>query len=76
VILIIEVKGSLVGMIVDAVSDVVGLPLSSIQETPHFSSNIDTDYIKGVAKKGDQLIIVLDVDRILSSEDLERSKDA
>ncbi len=72
VILIIEVKGSLVGMIVDAVSDVVGLPLSSIQETPHFSSNIDTDYIKGVAKKGDQLIIVLDVDRILSSEDLER----
>lgn len=72
VILIIEVKGTLVGIIVDAVSDVVGLPLSSIQETPHFSANIDTDYIKGIAKKAEQLIIVLDVDRILSSEELER----
>ncbi|HON77708.1 MAG TPA: chemotaxis protein CheW [Spirochaetota bacterium] len=72
VILIIEVKGTLVGIIVDAVSDVVGLPLSSIQETPHFSANIDTDYIKGIAKKAEQLIIVLDVDKILSSEELER----
>ncbi len=72
VILIIEVKGSLVGMIVDSVSDVVGLPLSSIQDTPHFSVNIATDYIRGIAKKGEQLIIILDVDKILSAEELER----
>jgi purine-binding chemotaxis protein CheW len=44
VIIIVEVKERMIGMIVDAVSDVVGLPLNSIQDTPHFSTKIETDY--------------------------------
>ena len=74
VILIVETKGVLIGMIVDAVSDVIGIPVDTIQETPHFSVNIDTDYIKGIGKKEEQLVIILDVDRILSTEELNLVK--
>jgi purine-binding chemotaxis protein CheW len=72
VILIVEVQERLIGLIVDSVSDVVGIPVESLQETPHFSANIETDYIKGIGNRDDQLIIILDVDLILSSEELER----
>ena len=72
VILIVEVQERLIGLIVDSVSDVVGIPVESMQETPHFSANIETDYIKGIGNRDDQLIIILDVDEILSSEELAR----
>jgi purine-binding chemotaxis protein CheW len=70
VIIIVEVKERMIGMIVDAVSDVVGLPLNSIQDTPHFSTKIETDYIKGIGRIEEKLIIMLDVDKILTSEEV------
>ena len=72
VILIIEVKENLIGMIVDTVADVVGIPEDSLQETPHFSTSINTDYITGIANIEDQLIIVLDSDRIFSMDEMKR----
>ncbi|HNR88535.1 MAG TPA: chemotaxis protein CheW [Spirochaetota bacterium] len=70
VIIIVEVRGINIGMIVDAVSDVVEIPISRIQDTPHFSVKIETDFISGIGNKDDQLVIILDVDRILSQEEL------
>jgi len=72
VILIVEIKETLIGMIVDSVSDVIGLPVENIQDTPHFSANVDADYIKSIGKDGDDLVIVLEVDRILTSEEIEK----
>lgn len=72
VILIVEVKGHMVGMIVDSVADVVDIPVKNIQDTPHFSASIQTDYIKGIGRIEEDLVIVLDVDRILSTEELEK----
>ena len=72
VILIVEVKGTMIGMIVDSVSDVVNIPVKDIQDTPHFSSSIQTDYIKGIGRVDEELVIVLDVDRILSHEEIEK----
>ena len=72
VILIVEVKGREIGMIVDSVSDVVEIPLSKIQDTPHFKASINIDYIKGIGNMDDVLVILLDVNRILSTEDLDR----
>jgi len=71
VILIVELKDKLVGMIVDSVSEVIELPIKSIQETPQFSTSIETNYIEGIGKREEELIIILDVDRILSSEELD-----
>jgi purine-binding chemotaxis protein CheW len=71
VILIVEVKNRMIGMIVDTVSDVVEIPITNIQDTPHFSTSIETDFIKGIGNDVSQLIIILDVDRILSYDEIE-----
>ncbi len=71
VIIIVEVKDRLVGMIVDSVSDVMGIPVKSIQDTPSFSAKINTDYMRGIGQKDDSLIIILDVDRILTNDEFE-----
>lgn len=68
VIIIVEVKDRMIGMIVDSVSDVVGMPLTSIQDTPHFSSKIETDYIKGIGRIEDNLVIMLDVDKLVETD--------
>ena len=71
VIIIVEVKGRLIGMIVDSVSDVVSIPISSIQETPQFTSKIDTDFIEGIGHNDGNLIIILDVNKILTVREIE-----
>lgn len=71
VIIIVEVKDRLVGMIVDSVADVLSIPVKSIQETPSFSAKINTDYMHGIGQKDDLLVIILDVDRILTSAEFE-----
>ncbi len=71
VTLITEIKGYLIGLIVDSVSDVISLSLELIQNTPHFSSEIDTDAVKGIGKHNDKIIIIIDVDRIFSPEELK-----
>ena len=71
VIIIVEVMNRSIGMIVDAVSDVLDIAVSGIQDTPHFSANIETDYIMSIGRKEEQLVIILDVDKILTSDELE-----
>ena len=73
VIIIVEVNGRMIGMIVDSVSDVVSIPVQKIQDTPHFTAKIETDYIKSIGQQSDeQLVIILDVDRILTDDELTR----
>lgn len=70
VIIIVEVRDMLVGMIVDSVSDVVDMAAGDIQKTPNFTVKIDTDYIEGIGQIADKLVIILDIEQILSSEEL------
>lgn len=65
VIIVVEVGGRFIGMIVDSVSDVADIEVSSIHESPHFTSNINDDFIKGVGRMDDELIVILDVEKIL-----------
>lgn len=71
VIIIVEINERLIGMIVDSVSDVLSIPHKAIQDTPHFSAKIETDFIMGIGQKDDILIIILDVDKILSSDEMK-----
>jgi purine-binding chemotaxis protein CheW len=71
VIIIVEVKEILVGMIVDTVSDVVGIPQNAIQETTHFTTKIDSEFIAGIGQTNDKLVIILDIDKILSTEEIK-----
>lgn len=73
VILIVEVKGRLIGMIVDAVSDVVDFPVSDIKTNINYTARVDTSSIEGVGMAGDSLIMLLDVDTFLDGENLKES---
>lgn len=70
VILIIEMKDFLVGVIVDSVSDVITAP-GPLQEVPNFHVSIDREVIKGVFNKDGNLIIILNADIMLTVKDLE-----
>jgi len=79
VIIIVEVKDILVGMIVDTVSDVVDIPTAEIQKTPSFTVKIDTDFIEGIGQINERLVIILDIEKILTSDEvgsIERSEAA
>lgn len=71
VILIVELQDRLIGMIVDAVSDVLDIPAKGIQQTPHFSAKINTEYIRAIGNIEGQMVIILDVDMILTSRELD-----
>jgi len=70
VIIIIDVKKVICGIIVDAVSDVINMSLNEVQHTPHFAAEFDKDTVFGIGKIGERLVIVLDVDKLLTDEEL------
>lgn len=76
-IIVAEFSGGVMGLIVDAVSDVMNLTSDSIASTPNFGTKVNTDFIKGMGKSGENLVIVLDVDKVLSEAEtisLEEAK--
>jgi len=70
-IIVMEILGRVMGVIVDEISDVVELHPEEVQPTANLPPGVQTEYIKGIGKKEHELIILLDVDRLLSPEELE-----
>ena len=70
-----EIGTKRVGMVVDSVSEVLRLDLAQIEEAPEMITGVDTEYIKGVGKIEDRLIILLDLARIISGAE-KRELDA
>ena len=68
-IIIVEVETRMVGLIVDSVREVLSLPDQQIQEAPNQVAGGKTDLITGVGKIDDRMLIILDLDRILTSEE-------
>lgn len=71
VIIVIEISGRIMGVIVDDISDVLEILPEEFQTTGNLPSNVGREYLKGVGKKDDKMIILLDMDHLLSSEELE-----
>lgn len=65
VIVVVTVKTKTMGIMVDAVSDVLSIPAEDIQPPPEFGEAVRT--INGLARSGEKVILLLDVDRILGS---------
>jgi len=65
-IVVIDVNNITVGMVVDAVSEVLRISCNTIEPTPTIISSIDTEYLKGVGKLEDRLLILLDIEKIFS----------
>ncbi len=70
-IVVISIDNMTVGFIVDSVSQVLRIPANTIEPTPPVVAGVDSEYIEGVGKLEDRLLILLDLDRLLSSEDKE-----
>jgi purine-binding chemotaxis protein CheW len=68
--MILDVSGRILGLVVDAVSDVITLNKEAIKPRPHFSTGISTEFIFGMGIKDQKFVILLDVDRLLSDEEL------
>lgn len=71
VIIIVEVENKHIGITVDSVSDVIFVKEDDIQETTELAVNVDTKFIKGVAKTKDEMVILLDIDFLLSKEEFD-----
>ncbi len=74
----VELNGESVvlGALADSVQEVVDLDASQIEPPPHMGTRLRTEFIKGMGKHGDGFIIVLDIDRVFSSDDLAAAQAA
>ena len=74
VIVEVERKGvqQELGVVVDAVSEVLEIPASEIEPPPTFGARIRTDFIAGMGKLNDGFVILLNVDRILADDELSQ----
>ncbi len=68
-IIVVELKGKTIGFIVDEVSEVLRIPSNITEPPPAIIANVNSDYITAVAKLEDRLLILLDLEKILSSEE-------
>lgn len=70
-VIIVEVGEEAVGMLVDAVVEVLRIPLSAIESTPSITKGVNSYYLAGVAKVEERLIVLLNLERALSPEEAE-----
>lgn len=73
-IVVVEISGQsgsiLMGSVVDSVSEVLNIKDEEIEDAPAFGTELKTDYILGMAKMEGGVKILLDIDRVLSAEDV------
>lgn len=69
-VIVVDVEGKITGFIVDSVSQVLRIPQSTVEPAPSIvSTGIDSEYITGVSKLNDKLLILLDFNKILSKSE-------
>lgn len=73
-IIVVETIGEsgnlVIGIVVDSVSEVLNIKGEEIEDTPSFGTNLDTEYILGMAKAEGEVKILLDIDRVLNTEEI------
>jgi len=69
-IIIVEVNGNVIGMLVDSVAEVVYLHQSEIDTAPNVSSDDSSRFIQGVCSREENLLILVDVDKFLTEEEI------
>jgi len=71
VVIVLNVRGRVVGAVVDSVSDVMQLAEQMIQPAPEMGSSlVDTSYITGIANVAERLLILMDIESLMSSSDM------
>jgi purine-binding chemotaxis protein CheW len=68
VIIVVNVGRRVLGLVVDAVSDVLNLGDGDVQPPPELGGDLDLSFVTGMARSGDRLITLLDIDRLVGQE--------
>jgi purine-binding chemotaxis protein CheW len=70
VVIILNIQDRVVGMVVDSVSDVISLTAEQIKPAPDMGGALNTDYLVGLGTIDERMIILVDIDRLISSEEM------
>ena len=76
VVIVLNVKGRVVGAVVDSVSDVLELPRDSIKPAPEMSSSVDAGFITGIGSINERMLILMDIESLMASADMGLINDA
>ena len=76
IILATEDDSDMMGVVVDAVSDVLSIKLREIKPAPDLGSKINIDYIRGMVSNSDKMIMLVDSEKLVDKEELEASGSA
>lgn len=71
IVIILNLGGRVVGIVVDGVSDVMQLEESQIRAVPDIVASIDTQYITGLASVGEKMFILVDIEKLMNSQEME-----
>lgn len=79
-IIVVEIQGEAatiqIGIVVDAVSEVMNIKAEEVAEAPSFGTKVETDYILGMANMDGQVKILLDIDRVLTDDAIAKVEQA
>ena len=79
-IIVVEIQGEgatiQVGIVVDAVSEVMNIKAEEVEEAPSFGTKVETDFILGMANMDGQVKILLDIDQVLTTEAIAQVEQA
>lgn len=70
-VIVVEVDDNLVGMVIDAIVEVLRIPVGSIEPAPEITKGVDAYYLAGVAKLEKRLIVLLNLDHALSAQEAQ-----
>jgi purine-binding chemotaxis protein CheW len=70
VVIILNLRSRIVGIVVDSVSDVLELPADSVQSAPEIDSVIDSSAVMGLGSLAGRMLILLDIERLMSSPEM------
>lgn len=69
--IVLSLTQRVVGIVVDGVSDVLSLNAEAIKPAPDFSVTLSTDYLLGLGSVDERMIIPVDIEKLLTSEEME-----
>jgi purine-binding chemotaxis protein CheW len=70
VVIVLNVAKRTVGVVVDGVSDVIQVPVADIKPPPELGGALDMQYLQGLATVGGQMLIMIDIERLMTSRDM------
>ena len=76
VVIVLNLRNRIVGIVVDSVSDVMELPTDSLKAAPDIESVIGSDAVLGLGSLGERMLILLDIERLMSGVEMGLTADA